>query len=48
MDYPDITVLVIDNPQKTIPSGLNLAIQAANGEYIVRLDAHSIPASRLY
>jgi succinoglycan biosynthesis protein ExoA len=43
--HPDIKVIVIDNPQKTIPSGLNLAIQAANGEFVVRLDAHSIPAS---
>ena len=42
--HPDFTILVVDNTQKTIPSGLNLAIQAANGEYIVRLDAHSIPA----
>ena len=43
-DHPDFRILVIDNPQKTIPSGLNIAIQAAKGEYIVRLDAHSIPA----
>jgi succinoglycan biosynthesis protein ExoA len=42
-ELPDITIMVIDNPQKTIPSGLNFAIEAATGEYIVRLDAHSIP-----
>jgi succinoglycan biosynthesis protein ExoA len=44
IDHPDLKILVIDNPQKTIPSGLNLAINAAKGEFIVRLDAHSIPA----
>jgi succinoglycan biosynthesis protein ExoA len=38
-EFPDITIMVIDNPQKTIPSGLNFAIEAATGEYIVRLDA---------
>jgi glycosyltransferase involved in cell wall biosynthesis len=44
IDHPDFWIQVVDNPQKTIPSGLNLAIHAATGEYIVRLDAHSIPA----
>ena len=39
----DIQVRVIDNHTQTIPSGLNQAIRAANGEYIVRLDAHSNP-----
>jgi GT2 family glycosyltransferase len=34
---------VIDNPAQTIPAGLNQAILAANGEYFVRLDAHSNP-----
>ena len=43
-NHPDFRILVIDNPQQTIPSGLNLAIHAATGEYIVRLDAHSVPA----
>jgi succinoglycan biosynthesis protein ExoA len=42
--HPDYSILVIDNPHKTIPSGLNAAIRAAHGEYIVRLDAHSVPA----
>lgn len=41
--FPDLQLKVIDNQKKTIPSGLNLAIQAAKGEYIVRLDAHSNP-----
>ncbi len=42
-EFPDLQLTVIDNRKKTIPSGLNQAIQAANGEYIIRLDAHSNP-----
>lgn len=41
--HPDLTILVIDNPKRNIPSALNLAIEASSGEYIIRLDAHSIP-----
>lgn len=41
--HPELSINVIDNPKRHIPGGLNLAIQAAAGEYIVRLDAHSIP-----
>ncbi len=42
--YPELSVKVIDNPNRNIPSGLNCAIRAAQGEYLVRLDAHSMPA----
>ncbi|KAA3644955.1 MAG: glycosyltransferase family 2 protein [Chloroflexi bacterium] len=41
--HPDLNIRVIDNHKRTIPSALNLAIEAAQGEYIVRLDAHSSP-----
>jgi succinoglycan biosynthesis protein ExoA len=41
--HPAMTLRLIDNPTRTIPAGLNLAIQAAKGEIIVRLDAHSKP-----
>jgi succinoglycan biosynthesis protein ExoA len=41
--HPDLTMQIVDNPNRTIPSGLNRAIQAAQGEMIVRLDAHSVP-----
>ena len=34
---------LIHNPQRTIPSSLNLGIKNASGEIIVRLDAHSRP-----
>lgn len=42
--HPDLSVRVVDNPQRIIPAGLNQAIAAAKGEIIVRLDAHSMPA----
>jgi succinoglycan biosynthesis protein ExoA len=32
---------MIDNPARTIPSGLNLAVRGAAGTHIVRVDAHS-------
>ncbi|NPV77244.1 MAG: glycosyltransferase family 2 protein [Anaerolineae bacterium] len=43
--HPDMAVRIVDNPARIIPSALNLAILAAHGDYIVRLDAHSIPKS---
>ena len=42
---PDLTVRMIDNPARNIPAGLNRAIEAAHGEIIIRLDAHSVPYS---
>jgi glycosyltransferase involved in cell wall biosynthesis len=43
LDHPDLVVRIVDNPHRNIPAGLNIAISAAKGEFIVRLDAHSIP-----
>lgn len=40
---PQLDIRIVDNPLRVIPSGLNRAIEAAKGEYLVRLDAHSIP-----
>ena len=41
--HQDLLVRIVDNNKRTIPAGLNVAISAAGGEFIVRLDAHSIP-----
>ena len=41
--HPDLDVAVIDNPQRSIPKALNLAIAASSGEILIRLDAHSVP-----
>ena len=38
--YP--SVRFIPNPQRTTPAGLNRALREANGEVIVRVDAHAV------
>lgn len=40
---PELEIKVVDNPQQTIPAGLNQAIRAASGKILVRMDAHSLP-----
>lgn len=45
LENPNLSVRVVDNPKCSIPAGLNQAIEAAIGDYIVRLDAHSVPAA---
>lgn len=42
-DHPQCTIRVIQNPERIIPKALNRAIAIAQGEIILRLDAHSIP-----
>ena len=41
--HPDLVVMVVNNPKRIIPAGLNAAILASSGDLIVRMDAHSIP-----
>jgi succinoglycan biosynthesis protein ExoA len=41
--HPDLTVRVVENTTRTIPSAVNCAIRASRGEIVVRLDAHSRP-----
>lgn len=43
-DCPDLDVKIVDNPKHIIPTGLNRAMAKAKGEYIIRLDAHSMPS----
>lgn len=42
-EVPDLEIRLVDNALRTIPSGVNRAIEAARGEIIVRSDAHSKP-----
>jgi succinoglycan biosynthesis protein ExoA len=42
-EKPGLSLVVLSNPRRTIPSSLNLAIASARGEIIIRLDAHSVP-----
>jgi succinoglycan biosynthesis protein ExoA len=41
--YPNLRVL--DNPRRTTPTSLNMAIAASTGDVIVRVDGHTIIAS---
>jgi len=41
--HSDLVIRVVQNPRRTIPSSLNKAMREAQGEFLVRLDAHSIP-----
>lgn len=43
--HPELNIRLIDNPQRIIPAALNAAIEAAEGDVIIRLDAHSAPKS---
>lgn len=42
--HPQMQIKVVDNVRRIIPAGLNRALEAAQGDYIVRLDGHSQPA----
>ena len=42
-EHPELLVRVVDNPARIIPAAVNRALEAAEGEFIVRLDAHSRP-----
>ena len=41
-DHPAVTVRILDNPGKIVPTGFNIALAAAAGEIIVRVDGHTI------
>lgn len=41
--HPDLRIRVVENLRRIIPAGLNLAIKEANGEVILRMDAHAAP-----
>ncbi len=41
--HPELQLTVLHNPKRTIPAGLNLAIQEAQAGIVARLDAHCRP-----
>jgi len=41
--HPDLPIRLLDNPDRIIPTALNLGICASAGEVIVRMDGHTIP-----
>ena len=40
----DVSLRLIDNPERAIPRALNLGIAAARGEFILRMDSHAAPS----
>jgi len=42
-EHLDLTIKLVENPDRIIPAALNTAIKASLGEIIIRLDAHSKP-----
>lgn len=44
MRHPQLKVHVFDNPGKIVPTGMNIALQQAKGEIIIRVDGHCIIA----
>ena len=45
--HPELKIRIVDNLKRNIPSGLNRAIESAKGDFLVRLDAHSMPDHNL-
>ena len=41
---PDVSVSLVENPARNIPTALNLGIAAARGSVIARMDAHAAPS----
>jgi glycosyltransferase involved in cell wall biosynthesis len=38
----DPRIRLLDNPERIVSTGLNVAIRAASGEFVVRVDAHAV------
>jgi succinoglycan biosynthesis protein ExoA len=38
----DARIRLLNNPKRTIPNGLNIGLRAARGEFVARMDAHTI------
>ena len=43
-EHPEMDIRVLDNPQKIVPTGLNIALREARGEFILRVDGHTVIA----
>jgi len=43
--HPDLSLRLLDNPERSIPHALNRGIAAAHGEIIARMDAHAAPST---
>jgi succinoglycan biosynthesis protein ExoA len=43
-NHPDLSITIIDNPKRNIPTALNLGVSAARADIIARMDAHAVPS----
>ena len=43
--HPDAGIRVLDNPRRIASAALNIGISAAQGEVVVRMDGHAVPAT---
>jgi len=43
-EHSDLNIRIIDNPKKRVTYALNKGLEAAKGHFLIRMDAHSIPA----
>jgi len=39
-----LQIYILDNPSKIVPTGMNIALQKAKGEVIIRIDGHTLIA----
>jgi succinoglycan biosynthesis protein ExoA len=44
-DHPNLSMMLVDNPVRNIPTALNLGVAAAHGNIIARMDAHAVPSA---
>jgi succinoglycan biosynthesis protein ExoA len=42
--HPQLSIRLLDNPERNIPHALNRGIAAARGNIIARMDAHAVPS----
>jgi len=45
LKHQDLSLRLVDNPDRTIPRALNLGIEAARGDLIIRMDSHAAPSA---
>lgn len=46
--HPELAITILDNPQRTLAPGINLALRVARGDIVCRVDGHvSIPSDYL-
>lgn len=42
--HPELKIRILDNPDRIVPTGMNIALRKARGEIIVRVDGHCLIA----